>query len=302
MLKICKYCQVSFDIENGKVFSNHVKWCNKNPSSANKRELCPHCSLNFNILVVAQHMATCSLNPSNAAFCPECNLLIINRANKFCSSSCSATHNNKLRIMSSYGPAPGYVFGKITKTCLKCHESFEASKNLHKDKGNYCSKCYEKLTTVSRKCETCDTEMIIKKWKINKTCSRFCLSELLSKHSRSHPNCGGETNYKRFTYKNVKMDSSWEVKIAEYLDEKHIKWERNRKHVFLWTDKTGKKRRYYPDFWLPEFNCYLDPKNTYKLEQDLFKLNQVIIENKITLYYGAVVKLKNTIDGLGHPL
>lgn len=297
MLKICKHCQVSLEVENGRVFSNHVKWCNKNPSSANRKKLCHHCGLNFNILVATQHITTCSFNPSNSVFCPECNLLVTNRENKFCSSSCSATYHNKLRI-TAYGPASGYVFEKITRLCLTCSNKFEVSKNLHKMKGNYCSTCYEKLTTIFRKCKICDTEMVIKRWNTAKTCSKSCLRELISKNSRSNPNCGGETNYKRFVYRNIKMDSSWEVAIAEYLDEKHIKWERDRKHVFFWTDKTGKKRRYYPDFWIPEFNCYLDPKNAYKLEQDLFKLTQVITENKITLHYGTITKLKGVIDRL----
>lgn len=82
------------------------------------------------------------------------------------------------------------------------------------------------------------------------------------------------------------MDSSWEVNIAKWLDEKQIEWTRDRKINFLWTDKNGIKRRYYPDFYLPKLNIYIDPKNKYKLEKDKYKLNQVVKENKINLIFG----------------
>lgn len=82
------------------------------------------------------------------------------------------------------------------------------------------------------------------------------------------------------------MDSSWEVEVAKFLDEKNIKWERSRKMMFWWTDEKGSKRRYYPDFFLPEYNVYLDPKNKFLLIKDDFKLHQVIKENNISLIYG----------------
>ena len=87
------------------------------------------------------------------------------------------------------------------------------------------------------------------------------------------------------------MDSSWEVNIAKWLDSKNIQWKRDRKIIFYWTDLEGKKRRYYPDFYLPDQNLYLDPKNKYKLEKDLFKLQKVIEENNITLIFGNELEI-----------
>ena len=82
------------------------------------------------------------------------------------------------------------------------------------------------------------------------------------------------------------MDSSWEVDIAKFMDENNIKWERSRKFVFLWTDINLKRRRYYPDFYLPDYDVYLDPKNKYLIIKDRFKINQVINEHKINLVVG----------------
>ena len=93
------------------------------------------------------------------------------------------------------------------------------------------------------------------------------------------------------------MDSSWEVALAKWMDEKGIIWDRSRKrYMFWWTDQTGKKRRYYPDFYLPKYNVYADPKNKYKLSNDQYKLNCVIKENNITLFYGELNDIKKNID------
>ena len=95
------------------------------------------------------------------------------------------------------------------------------------------------------------------------------------------------------------MDSSWEVKMAKWMDENGISWDRNKKrHVFWWTDKEGNKRRYYPDFYLPKFDVYLDPKNKYKLLNDQYKLDRVIKENKIKLFYGEIENIKKNIDNM----
>ena len=94
------------------------------------------------------------------------------------------------------------------------------------------------------------------------------------------------------------MDSTWERDIANWLDKRDIKWVRTRKIVFWWTDLNSKKRRYYPDFYLPKYNIYLDPKNPYLLEKDMFKLEQVVKENKIKLLYGDKDEIINNLSGL----
>ena len=105
-------------------------------------------------------------------------------------------------------------------------------------------------------------------------------------NSRANPNCGGETNYRKFKYNDIWMDSSWEVNVAKWMDENNIKWRRDRKINFKWTDMDGKLRRYYPDFYLEKYNVYLDPKNKYLIEKDTYKINQVQKENNIKVIFG----------------
>lgn len=87
---------------------------------------------------------------------------------------------------------------------------------------------------------------------------------------RPHPNKG---EY----YKDTWFDSTWEVRLAKSLDEHNVSWIRP-KQGFIWTD-TG--RKYYPDFYLPEHNVYLDPKNSYLQKKDAEKIKQASERNNI---------------------
>jgi hypothetical protein len=95
------------------------------------------------------------------------------------------------------------------------------------------------------------------------------------------------------------MDSTWEVDLAKWMDARNINWERSKKrHQFLWTDDSGNKRRYYPDFYLPHYNVYLDPKNKYLKNVDEQKITRVIRENNIKLVWGLLEDVKKELDVL----
>ena len=87
---------------------------------------------------------------------------------------------------------------------------------------------------------------------------------------RPHPNKGQR-------YNDMWFDSKWEVKVAQSLDEHGIKWTRPIKG-FVWTDSG---RKYYPDFYLIDFDVFLDPKNSYLQTKDLEKITQAQQRNDI---------------------
>lgn len=70
-----------------------------------------------------------------------------------------------------------------------------------------------------------------------------------------------------------KFDSSWEDALAIRLDELNIAWDRPKPIKYLAED--GKERNYFPDFYLPEFDLYLDPKNLFVEKQQKYKLDVV---------------------------
>lgn len=57
------------------------------------------------------------------------------------------------------------------------------------------------------------------------------------------------------------FDSKWEDALADRLDELNFKW--IRPNPINYIDKEGKNRKYFADFYLPDYNLYLDPKNSY---------------------------------------
>lgn len=89
-------------------------------------------------------------------------------------------------------------------------------------------------------------------------------------------------------YNNIKLDSSYEVLLAKDLDDNNIQWERCDKFLY---HIDGKAHWYTPDFYLPEYNIYLDPKNDFLIEninpklgfKDIDKINQVMLENNINI-------------------
>ena len=104
--------------------------------------------------------------------------------------------------------------------------------------------------------------------------------------------CKKTTPYTMIDGNVVNLDSSWEVEIAQYLDKNKIKWVRP---VPIPYTIDNQLHHYYPDFYLPDYDVYLDPKNSYVVKQNAEKLAAVFSEHKIVLFYG---ERKNIIEKL----
>lgn len=109
----------------------------------------------------------------------------------------------------------------------------------------------------------------------------------------------GGSNYKSIiTYKGLKLDSSYELQLAQDLDANGIAWIRPSRFTYL--DIKGEKHTYLPDFYLPDYDLYLDPKNDFLIEninpwsgyKDLDKIRWVEEQNNIRV----IVLDKNTLS------
>lgn len=87
-------------------------------------------------------------------------------------------------------------------------------------------------------------------------------ASLKSKHRR--------LRRKQVIYKDVIMDSSWEVLLAKRLDFLHIAW--IRPEPIEWIDKNKITHNYFPDFYLPEYDLYIDPKNEFAYKSQIEKI------------------------------
>lgn len=97
----------------------------------------------------------------------------------------------------------------------------------------------------------------------------------ISKSARA----SGHRRLKRNTYKyyGVLLDSSWELKLAIWLDEQSIAWIRPAPLRY------DNNRCYFPDFYLPEFNLFLDTKNDYLIRVDSKKIKKVSEQNQVEI-------------------
>jgi len=91
-------------------------------------------------------------------------------------------------------------------------------------------------------------------------------------------------------YKGIDLHGTWELKYAQYLDDRNITWIRN-KDSFAYIFK-GRERRYTPDFYLPEKDEYIEIKG-YKTNKDIQKWTQFPKYRKLT------IMMKKELQDLG---
>jgi len=88
------------------------------------------------------------------------------------------------------------------------------------------------------------------------------------------PTCG---RCKKYDYLSpiagqIKVDGTWELKVAVYLDKLNVTWERNRKR-FGYIKPNGKEGTYQPDFYVKEWDSFIEVKG-YETELDRAKWKQ----------------------------
>lgn len=90
------------------------------------------------------------------------------------------------------------------------------------------------------------------------------LREIRNKVLRENPS---KNNLRRKSYKfnGDILDSQYEVKVASELLKNHIRYEA--KPHYLEYVLNGTSHLYFPDFYLPDYNVYLDPKNSFLISE-----------------------------------
>ena len=180
-------------------------------------------------------------------YCCNCNKLLENNSNKFCSRSCGAIYNNSIK-----------------------HPEENRVKRVPRG---------PKHEPEVRLCKACNSEFIVYKGKHKRvTCSPECAHTNSIKHIKANIKYNHKDGYV------VSLDSSWELRLAKWLDENNIEWTRPK--YIPWIDKSGKNRKYFPDFYIPKLNVYLDPKNAHQIETTKDKLDYIC--QRHTLFYGSV--------------
>ncbi len=89
----------------------------------------------------------------------------------------------------------------------------------------------------------------------------------------------------------VLLDSSWEEILAVRLDTLNILWDRPK--PMKWIDKQNNIRNYFPDFYLPEYNLYLDPKNPEAMRQQKEKVDWLKENIKNLIFLENIEQIKS---------
>lgn len=102
--------------------------------------------------------------------------------------------------------------------------------------------------------------------------SKQKISKGIRKVIKEHPESYSSTNVngrvKHYEYNGVILDGLWELEVAKYLDKNQIVWERPKNGFeYEWNNS---KHLYFPDFYLPQYNFYIEVKG-YQRDRDLLK-------------------------------
>ncbi len=164
--------------------------------------------------------------------------------------------------------------------CKQCGTAF---KHKPSKKRKFCGMtCFYasrsvKDTTV---CKQCGGEF---KYRASKT-QQFCTTKCSRKHSKTNGHNPATLNLisstirkkikagkmktnvsRKFKHKGIVLDSGWELALAKRLDNIGVYWVRGTQ--IPWIDSTGTQRTYFPDFYLPEYDVYLEPKAPWTLKR-----------------------------------
>lgn len=281
ILFICKFCKSERPTKKSLI--GHETFCKSNPNkkiqntenarkaAASKTESCIFCETKLRKCDVTSHQKKCLKNPENIKICLNCNTPTARGF--YCSTKCGITFSNKNRVRSKE------VNEKISK-------SLTGRKHSHGNGQKFC-----KIQAVY--CQLCQSPFILKTWSnFRKTCSEKCRIELTFSN-RKYVNGKRKTiqYFCESENKNVFLESSWELEIAEFLDDNDIRWIRPRS--ISWINKENQNKRYFPDFYLIDYDLYLDPKNEYCMKLDKDKMEYV--SSRINIVYGHKDLIKEQI-------
>lgn len=170
----------------------------------------------------------------------------------------------------------------ITKGHSKGHKGtnhFIKAKELGLDKPvvSICTRNKISLASKNRK-HTKET-----KEKISKS-----IRKVILEHPESYCSSNVNGRAKHCIYKSIKLDSSWELIVAKYLDSLNINWIKNiNSFNYIWN---GKQHKYFPDFYLVDYNYYVEVKG-YERKRDICKYDSV--DNLIIIKANEIKQIQN---------
>jgi hypothetical protein len=110
------------------------------------------------------------------------------------------------------------------------------------------------------------------------------------------PTCGRCKKYIHIspTAGKIKVDGTWELVVAKYLDKIGVSWERNKKR-FFYIKPNGVISTYQPDFYIKDWDSFLEVKG-YETDLDRAKWSQ-FVDPLIVWRKKEIQTLENVLAG-----
>lgn len=215
--------------------------------------------------------------------CTFCNIALsyTDKHKKFCNPSCAAKYNNTRRSPETRIKQRQKLLETLADNTADNPVQIRNIKNQRFDDIIKAGKVPYTRVYLNT-CIVC-SDTFYRNLKV-KTCSKECASKRLSSVAKNNKALGGNKNNKAHGYYTsptagtVWLESSYELKVAQELDNHNIAWSRPSYFNYTLNEQT---KKYYPDFHLTDLNIYLDPKNDFLIIQDADKIKAVSEQNNI---------------------
>lgn len=76
----------------------------------------------------------------------------------------------------------------------------------------------------------------------------------------------------------IKLQETWEVVFAQHLDSLQLEYEAHKGYI-RYIDLNGSERSYYPDFYIPMWNSYVDVKGAFFTDLQKHKFDMIKCSN-----------------------
>ncbi len=233
----CKICE--FITDSVSQIGNHYK----SQHSDEKEFICDKCGLKFkNKGGLSCHVKKCTgIKITNGnKLCSKCNFVIANNFEKHF-NYCDGKGPRRKREKQGYGWSKGLT-KETDERLLKISESLKG-----RDGYKHTEETKELLSKLMK-------ERYANGWE--STAGRCEKLDYISPIADK-----------------IKVDGNWELRVAKYLDKIGVIWERNKKRFNYFNSITGKNATYCPDFFVKNWNCFIEVKG-YKTELDDIKWKQ----------------------------
>ena len=211
--------------------------------------------------------------------CPNVFLAVPSNPKRCCSPSCAAKYQWQDPAKRSIPERP-----LVSLTCVSCQGAFFEPElitpaQIAGGHSKTCSpECRHAYYYETRRCWDCKTEFYFPRHKIGVETGRYCSTACATtakayrwraKRIKETKRARGLKAYgtKRCQYAGHWLDSGWELLLARRLDEIGVLWTRGH-HKIPWQDSFGQWFEYEPDFYLPDYDAFLEVKGSHLMWLD----------------------------------